>query len=102
MRFQKDLDERLKAEALALVGLSLGDHDDFEYVRIAKVLCEFRNGEPRAKFVIAGDPRSLAFLRDLQIVKRKRAESGGIEHLLNLKVNADPNRPLLMWDWIAK
>jgi hypothetical protein len=47
MSYRKQLDSRLKAETLRLVRLSLGDHGDFEYCRIAQALCAFDFGQPK-------------------------------------------------------
>jgi hypothetical protein len=94
MSYTKQLDARLREEALALVRVSLGSNEDFEYIRTAAALCEFEAGRPKGFLVCPRDPRSLAFLRELQIVK---SEPDGFR--LNIKVNTSLGRPMLAWDW---
>jgi hypothetical protein len=95
MKFIDQLDARLRAEARALVRVSLGTKD-FQYVRTAEALCDFRNGEPRTHLLVPSDPRTIPFLRELQIIRRVE---GGWQ--LNVSVQ-DMGAPLLMWDWCGK
>jgi hypothetical protein len=97
MRYAEQLDLRLETEARALVCASLGDHEDFEYVRLAQDLCVFEGGRPQAKALHPSDRRHLEFLRELQIVK-----PDGKGFRLNVKVNTEVRRPVLAWDWNAR
>ncbi len=95
MKFIDQLDVRLAAEARALVRISLGTKD-FQYVRTAETLCDFRNGEPRAHLLKPSDPRTVPFLKELQVI---RPVEGGWQ--LNVSIQ-DIGKPLLMWDWVPK
>ncbi len=97
MQYAEQLDLRLATEARALIRASLGDHEDFEYVRLAASLCVFEDGRPQAKVLHPADRRHLEFLRELQIVK-----AGGKGFRLNVKVNTEVRRPVLAWDWSAR
>ena len=97
MQYAEQLDLRLATEARALIRASLGDHEDFEYVRLAASLCVFEDGRPQAKALHPADRRHLEFLRELQIVK-----AGGKGFRLNVKVNTEVRRPVLAWDWSAR
>ena len=97
MQYSQQLDLRLETEARALVRASLGDHEHFEYVRLARDLCVFEDGRPQAKALHPADCRHLEFLRELQIVK---ADGKGFR--LNVRINAEVERPVLAWDWSAR
>jgi hypothetical protein len=89
------LDARLRTEALALVRLTLGLHD-FEYIRIARSLCYFRDGVPIA--VRATGTRGEEFLQELQVIH----EDGKGNVSLNLRANDRADQPLLWWNWKEK
>lgn len=94
MKYEQ-LDARLRIEALALIRASLGDHrEKFEYCEIAENLAVFEEGLPKAQTLRPRDPRHLEFLKELRIVTRDRDG-----YKLNVKAQADLNKPILMWDW---
>lgn len=97
MTFRECLNERLRADALALVNLTvgMGSADNAEAQRLARHLCRFRDGQPVAITSDGWSSRAIQFLIGLDIARRDPAKL----FVLNVRACSRTDEPLLEWNW---